>query len=85
MVTNIHEHKKDITIPFTIHYYLLRAFRNTTHLHANHNVRFSCQHWAKRYTQYVRAKPCVNVSIISLTPPQRNSRQGCDIVNPGIQ
>ena len=26
-VTNIHEHKKDITIPLIIHYYLLRAFR----------------------------------------------------------
>ena len=27
MVTNIHEHTKDITIPLIIHYYLLRAFR----------------------------------------------------------
>ena len=41
-VTNIHEHKKDITIPLIIHYYLLRAFR-TLHksFHANYNVRFS--------------------------------------------
>ena len=48
MVTNIHEHKKDITIPLIIHYYLLRAFR-TLHksFHANHNVRFlPCQHRA---------------------------------------
>ena len=31
MVTNIHEHKSDITIPLIIHYYLLRAFRTLTH------------------------------------------------------
>ena len=30
-VTNIHEHK-DITIPLIIHYYLLRAFQNTTQI-----------------------------------------------------
>ena len=31
-VTNIHEHKKDITIPLIIHYYLLRAFRTLHNL-----------------------------------------------------
>ena len=33
-ILNIHEHKKDITIPLIIHYYLLRAFR-TLHKSCN--------------------------------------------------
>ena len=58
-VTNIHEHKKDITIPLIIHYHLLRKSEHYTNLSiANHNVRFlPCQQLGVGIMQYVRAKP----------------------------
>ena len=40
-VTNIHEHKKDITIPLIIHYYLQSIQNTTQNLSTlNHNVGF---------------------------------------------
>ena len=62
-VTNIHEHKRWVTIPLIIHYYLLRAFRTLHNLSTlNHNVRFlPCQHRGVGIMQYVYGhKPCVS-------------------------
>ena len=73
MVTNIHEHKKDITILLIIHY-LLRAFR-TLHKSStlNHNVRVSSVSAPGRWHNAirVRAKPCVHRFNYSRTLPQR--------------
>ena len=80
MVTNIHEHKKDITIPLIIHYYLPRAFR-TLHKSStlNHNVRFlPCQHRGVGIMQYVYAlNPVCIVLIIPGHSRREVPRQGC--------
>ena len=57
MAINIHEHKKDITIPLIIHYYLLRAFR-TLHksFHTTYNVWFS----VSKYLVSRAAKLCAS-------------------------
>ena len=54
----------DITIPLIIHYYLLRAFQNTTQIFPRrHNVRFlPCQHRGVGIIQRVRAKHAFNYS-----------------------
>ena len=86
-VTNIHEHKKDITIPLIIHYYLLRVFR-TLHksFHAlNHNVRFLPCQQRGRWHNAIRMKlNPVHQFNYSRTLPEKFPVRAV-IVNPGIQ
>ena len=53
----------------------------------NHNVRFlPCQHRGRWHNAIrVRAKPLCIVLIIPGHSRREVPRQGCDIVNPGIQ
>ena len=88
MVINIHEHKRyyytfDNSLLFT------ESIQNTTQIFPslNHNVRFlPCQSTGRWHNAIrVRANPVCIVLIISGHSRREVPRQGCDIVNPGIQ
>ena len=67
------EHKKDITMPLIIRYYLPEHSEHYTNLSTlNHNVRFlPCQHRGVGIMQYVRAlNPVCIVLIIPDTPAE---------------
>ena len=79
--------KRDIAIPLIIHYYLLSGGTLHKSFPLNHNVRFlPCQHRGVGIMQYVYAlNPVCIVLIIPGHSRREVPRQGCDIVNPGIQ
>ena len=77
---NIHEHKRDITIPLIIHYYLLRAFKKTTQIFSTKSKRlfFRTVIRGVGIMQYVmRAKPCVHRFNYSRQFRREVPRQGC--------
>ena len=76
---------KDCYYTFDNSLLFTESIQNTTQPSTlNHNVQFlPCQHRGVGIMQYVYALNPVASFYYSRTLPQRSSRQGCDIVNPG--
>ena len=87
MVTNIHEHKRYYTL--IIHYYLLRAFRNThKSFHANQCPVSSVSALGKLSINAIRVRAKTRVHRFNYSrtlPAEKFPVRAVDIVNPGIQ